>query len=157
MNSHPRKMVVLAAALLCASTLQTPHTHAQNAAPPAASPQATTPAPPTATPVPADQLASPCPVGTPSASHTLTAARERAATGRVELGSHGLTSWIGWGNSLANWRFQHLPGAGFSSADVPQLKLKWAFGIPDVKIVRSQPAADNGRVFVGANDGAIYA
>ena len=36
------------------------------------------------------------------------------------------------------------------------LKLKWAFGIPNVKIVRSQPANDRGRVFVGGNDGTLY-
>src|SRR5262249_35484268 len=38
-------------------------------------------------------------------------------------------SWNGWGNDLANTRFQPAAGARLSAADVPKLKLKWAFGI----------------------------
>jgi polyvinyl alcohol dehydrogenase (cytochrome) len=60
-----------------------------------------------------------------------------------------------WGANDENWRFGWAQ-AGVSAVDVPNLKLKWAFGIPNVKIVRSQPAEYNGRVFVGANDGTVY-
>jgi len=149
MRFHPRMVLLPFAAVAFAIS----GAHAQDAAPPAA-PQA-----PTATQVPAGQLANPCPTGTKTASE---AARDAAAAGSngklmVDLGSHGLTSWNGWGDGLANWRFQRFPGGRFSSADVPQLRLKWAFGIPNVRIVRSQPAADSGRVFVGANDGTVYA
>ena len=65
-------------------------------------------------------------------------------------------SWGSWGGNLSNWRFQPVSKADLSASDVPQLKLKWAFGIPNVKIVRSQPAAYRGRVFVGGNDGTLY-
>jgi polyvinyl alcohol dehydrogenase (cytochrome) len=44
-----------------------------------------------------------------------------------------------------------------SGADVSRLQLKWAFGIPNVRIVRSQPAVFGGRVYVGGNDGTLYA
>lgn len=65
-------------------------------------------------------------------------------------------AWTGWGANPANWRYQNAMQAGFSVASVPGLKLKWAFGIPNVKIVRSQPAIFGGRVYVGGNDGTVY-
>jgi outer membrane protein assembly factor BamB len=37
--------------------------------------------------------------------------------------------WIGWSTDLANSRFQPAAAAGLSAADVPKLKLKWAFGL----------------------------
>ena len=36
--------------------------------------------------------------------------------------------WNGWGRDVANSRYQ--PKPGFTAADVPQLKLKWAFAYP---------------------------
>jgi polyvinyl alcohol dehydrogenase (cytochrome) len=47
--------------------------------------------------------------------------------------------------------------AGLTAADVPKPKLKWAFGIPDATVMRSQPAVFGGRVFVGSQDGTVYA
>ena len=38
--------------------------------------------------------------------------------------------WNGWGASLANTRFQAAEHAGLSAQQVPNLKLKWAFGYP---------------------------
>jgi polyvinyl alcohol dehydrogenase (cytochrome) len=66
-------------------------------------------------------------------------------------------SWAGWSPTPANWRFQPEKEAGISTSSVPNLKLKWAFGIPNVRIVRSQPAIYRGRVYVGGNDGTVYA
>src|SRR5580658_2004821 len=65
-------------------------------------------------------------------------------------------SWNGWGVELNNSRFQSAAQAGISAAEVPRLKLKWAFGIPNVRIVRSQPAIYGGRVYVSGNDGTVY-
>ena len=65
-------------------------------------------------------------------------------------------SWPGWSVSPENWRFQPAKQADLSAANVANLKLKWAFGIPNVKIVRSQPAEFLGQVIVGANDGTVY-
>ena len=66
-------------------------------------------------------------------------------------------SWSGWGANYANWRYQWDPSEnGISAGDVPRLKLKWAFGIPNVRSVRSQPMIYKGRVYVGGLDGTIY-
>jgi polyvinyl alcohol dehydrogenase (cytochrome) len=47
-------------------------------------------------------------------------------------------SWNGWGLDARNTRFQGAQAAGVSAADVPRLKLKWAFGIPGVSASGSQ-------------------
>jgi len=65
-------------------------------------------------------------------------------------------SWAGWGNNPANWRFQDAIAAGLPASEVPHLKLKWAFGIPNVRAVRSQPVIYDSRVYVGGNDGTVY-
>ena len=39
------------------------------------------------------------------------------------------TSWNGWGAGVANTRAQSAAQAGLTAAQVPNLKLKWAFGI----------------------------
>jgi hypothetical protein len=40
-------------------------------------------------------------------------------------------AWNGFGQNASNTRFQNAPGAGLSAADVPKLKLKWAFACPE--------------------------
>jgi polyvinyl alcohol dehydrogenase (cytochrome) len=42
----------------------------------------------------------------------------------------GAPVWNGFGQNPSNTRFQSAPAAGLSAADVPRLKLKWAFGLP---------------------------
>lgn len=63
--------------------------------------------------------------------------------------------WNGWGVDLANTRFQ--PNPGLTAADVPNLKLKWAFGFPGGSQAYGNPAIVNGRVFVGSDSGKFYA
>ena len=65
--------------------------------------------------------------------------------------------WNGWGLDLVNSRFQPAEQAQLSAADVPRLKLKWAFGLPNSSSSYSQPTVVSGRVFVGADTGYIYA
>jgi len=138
MNSQSHKIIALAVALLAASAWQARPALGQIAVPPPAAPSAPAPAvPPTATPVPTDQLANPCSAG-------------------MKPAPANAPAWTRWGANPANWRFQPAAQAGLSAADVPRLNLKWAFGIPNVKIVRSQPAAYRGRIFVGGNDGTLY-
>ena len=65
-------------------------------------------------------------------------------------------SWNGWSPDVANTRFQPASAAGLSAADVPRLKLKWAFGYPTGVSANAQPAVVSGRVFVGSDNGFVY-
>ena len=69
----------------------------------------------------------------------------------VRLQSAG---WNGWGNDLANTRFQPTPG--LAAEDVPGLKLKWAFAFEGDTVRSAQPAVVGGRVFAGSASGAVY-
>src|SRR6266478_8322182 len=64
-------------------------------------------------------------------------------------------AWNGWGVTITNTRFQHAEMAGISSQDVPQLKLKWAFGFPGDSSASAQPVVLGGRVYVGSWGGKI--
>ena len=65
--------------------------------------------------------------------------------------------WNGWGNDpTSNARFQPAKAAGLTAAQVPQLKLKWAFGFPGVEQTYGQPTVAGGRVFIGVETGAVY-
>jgi len=79
----------------------------------------------------------------------------RAATGGP---AHLLAGplWNGWGVNTSNTRFQDGTAAGFSAAEVPRLKLKWAFGFPGELSVDAHPTAAGGRVFVGTQSGVVY-
>ena len=61
--------------------------------------------------------------------------------------------WNGWGQNLANTRFQGEPG--LTAADVPHLKLKWAFGYR-ATYVYGQPTLVGGRVYVTSSSGRVY-
>jgi polyvinyl alcohol dehydrogenase (cytochrome) len=65
--------------------------------------------------------------------------------------------WTGWGPSSTNTRFQSTADAGLSAADLPKLTLKWSFGFPDASVAWSQPTVAGGRVFVGSQNGTVYA
>ena len=65
--------------------------------------------------------------------------------------------WASWGVNTANTRFQDAAMAGLSAADVPRLKLKWAFGFPGELSMDAQPTIAGGRVFLGTQSGAVYA
>jgi len=69
----------------------------------------------------------------------------------------GVSAWGGWSPSVTNARFQETTAAGLAAADVPRLKLKWAFNLGTVTITRGQPAIAGGRVFVGTLAGDLYA
>jgi polyvinyl alcohol dehydrogenase (cytochrome) len=66
------------------------------------------------------------------------------------------SAWNGWGNGLANTRFQPASTAGLTAAQVPRLKLKWAFGFPTGVSANAQPTVVSGRVFVGSDNGFSY-
>ena len=83
---------------------------------------------------------------TPVAETNLCAAKTAAS---VDQGSE----WNGWGNDLSNARFQ--PNPGLTAADVPKLKLKWAFGYRSTGVY-GQPTVVGGRVYVSSSSGRIY-
>jgi polyvinyl alcohol dehydrogenase (cytochrome) len=64
--------------------------------------------------------------------------------------------WNGWGPDPRNTRFQPDAG-GLVPGNIERLRLRWAFGLPDVTQSRAQPAVVGGRVFVGSASGAVYA
>jgi polyvinyl alcohol dehydrogenase (cytochrome) len=66
-------------------------------------------------------------------------------------------AWNGWGASLENRREQSGAAAALNSALVPRLKLKWAFGFPDATSAWAQPTVVGGRLFVGSQNGSVYA
>ncbi len=66
-------------------------------------------------------------------------------------------AWNGWGVDASNSRFQTEKTAGLVAAQVPRLKLKWAFGFPGASSVFGQPSVAGGRVFLGVDTGFVYA
>ncbi len=63
--------------------------------------------------------------------------------------------WNGWGNGAANARFAK--DGGLTAADLPRLKLKWAFGYADATSARAQPALVGNRLFVASDTGDVHA
>jgi polyvinyl alcohol dehydrogenase (cytochrome) len=66
-------------------------------------------------------------------------------------------AWNGWGNGPANPRFQSRAAGGLTAADLPRLKLKWAFGYTNTVALRAQPTVFGHRLFVASDAGEIYA
>ena len=65
--------------------------------------------------------------------------------------------WNGWGAGPLQHRFQSADMAQLAAADVPRLKLKWAFGIPGASRAYAQPTVMGGRIFFGSQSGKVYA
>jgi polyvinyl alcohol dehydrogenase (cytochrome) len=65
--------------------------------------------------------------------------------------------WSGWSPTVTNSRFQDAEGAGLTPANVPKLKLKWAFNLGDVTLARGEPTVVGDRVFIATVTGAVYA
>jgi polyvinyl alcohol dehydrogenase (cytochrome) len=65
-------------------------------------------------------------------------------------------AWNGWGRDTSNARFQESTTAGLAAADVPRLKLKWAFAFPGDLQSYSQASLVGGRLFVGSWGGKVY-
>ena len=65
--------------------------------------------------------------------------------------------WNRWGGDPQNTRFRTQGQTGINASNVAQLKLKWAFGFPNAVRARSQPTATKQAIFVGSQDGTVYA
>jgi len=66
-------------------------------------------------------------------------------------------SWMGFGGDLAGTGFQPADRAGLDASDVPNLRLKWAFGFPDASQMRTKPTVVGDLLLVGDQYGNIYA
>ncbi|MCY4600733.1 MAG: PQQ-binding-like beta-propeller repeat protein [Acidobacteria bacterium] len=67
----------------------------------------------------------------------------------------GVPHWNGWGGA-GNRRFQTAEQAGLTAAEVPDLRLKWAFGFPDTSVAWAQATVAGGRVYIGSQSGIVY-
>ncbi|MBZ5610421.1 MAG: PQQ-binding-like beta-propeller repeat protein [Acidobacteriia bacterium] len=65
--------------------------------------------------------------------------------------------WNGWGVDLSNARFQSAAQAGLDAAQIPRLKLKWAFAFPNTFAANGQPTVVGGRIFVPGANRRVYA
>jgi len=66
-------------------------------------------------------------------------------------------AWAGWGGNPQNTRFQPASVAQLSREQVKRLKLKWTFGFRGAFATYSQPTSYAGKLFVGSEDGTVYA
>ena len=62
-----------------------------------------------------------------------------------------------WGRDLHNTRFVPEGAGGIRAEQLPTLRLQWAVALPETTLVRSQPAVGGGAVFVGSQNGSVYA
>ena len=62
--------------------------------------------------------------------------------------------WNGWAGNTSNARFQ--TATALNAKNIPKLRLKWAFGLPNVAESYSQPAVVGGHVFFGGDAGFVY-
>ena len=79
-----------------------------------------------------------------------------AATAQPFRFSSSGPGWTGWSTTVNNSRFQDSKAAELTAADVPKLKLKWAFSLGNETAARSQPAVADGRIFFGTSTGDVY-
>ena len=63
----------------------------------------------------------------------------------------------GWGVDYRNSRFQPADSGGLSATNVSDLELKWAFAYPNAIQARSQPIVAGATLFVGSQNGTVYA
>ena len=64
---------------------------------------------------------------------------------------------VGWGFGPENTHFVPKSAAGLTPADIPRLKVKWAFSYPASVRARSQPTFAFGALYVGSQSGSVYA
>src|SRR5207249_3897329 len=86
-----------------------------------------------------------------------TGASSGRCTSRPAFDLESAPMWNGWGATVTNTRFQSTSAAGLTADQVPRLTLKWAFGFPDATSAWAQPTVAGGRLFVGSQNGTVYA
>jgi polyvinyl alcohol dehydrogenase (cytochrome) len=69
----------------------------------------------------------------------------------------GVRAWTGWSPAPDNTRFQSAANAQLAAGNVAKLALRWAFGFPDASSAWAQPSIAGGIVYVGSQNGTVYA
>ena len=65
--------------------------------------------------------------------------------------------WNGWGVDAGNSRFQPADMAGLTAAQVPRLRLKWAYAFPGASVSFAPPTIMGGLLFIGGTDRKVHA
>ncbi len=65
-------------------------------------------------------------------------------------------SWNGWSPGITDTAFQPAQEAGLTAAELPRLKLKWAFGFPDSNSAWGGLTVASGRLFTSSQNGTVY-
>jgi polyvinyl alcohol dehydrogenase (cytochrome) len=84
---------------------------------------------------------------------TVAAPPEKNRCEHASSAAQTASQWNGWGRDLDNSHFQ--PQPGFTAADVPRLKVKWAFGYRGTYIY-GQPTIVGGSVYLTSSSGRVY-
>ena len=64
---------------------------------------------------------------------------------------------VGWGVDLHNTRFQPAHSGGLTADNVADLEVKWTFAYPNAFQARSQPVYGGGAIYMGSQDGTVWA
>ena len=77
--------------------------------------------------------------------------------GNVAQNTKTAGAWKAWSPTIDNMRFQSSAAAALPASDIPKLTLQWALGFPDASSAWAQPSVVNGVVYVGSQNGTVYA
>ena len=87
---------------------------------------------------------------TPFATSAFCSAKEPS------LSTRSSGNWTGWSPTFSNTRSQ-TTAAHLTAAEVPRLKLKWAFGFPGDIIAFGAPTVQGDALFTGSASGTVHA
>jgi polyvinyl alcohol dehydrogenase (cytochrome) len=66
-------------------------------------------------------------------------------------------AWIHWGGDRRNLRSRSAAQTHLTATNLPELKLQWAYAVPDVQLMRSQPAVAGDWLYLAGFDGTVRA
>ena len=66
-------------------------------------------------------------------------------------------AWKAWSPTVDNTRFQSSRNAAIAASNISKLTLRWALGFPDASSAWAQPSVASGVVYVGSQNGTVYA
>jgi outer membrane protein assembly factor BamB/mono/diheme cytochrome c family protein len=90
--------------------------------------------------------------------HPVDTRRAPRCTGRTAMfDTYRQPAASGWGITPDSTRYIDAKTAGLTATYLPRLELKWAFAFPNAQRIRSQPAIAYGAVYIGSQDGTVYA